>query len=302
MFRTPLWVALAAYATSAFAQTADVPVLTVCEVLSNRLAYNGKAIIVVGAYTGWAEGSELSMECLSKLMVDGVWWSNSITLGAMAARKELSPLKSLDPRKYEATVLAKLPQSVRTNRKLVSECSYSGVWAAAYGRFETKESFPLIRRSSAQAGYGHLGAYAAQLLKPDAGLWCLVTPEEAVKVAEDQALWQERFQSSLWRAIRTQLRAPGGTEYFDAEMRGRQFPALRGVVVSTELSGTEEVIVLAMSDSTSPEATLRLDQPLARLPYLGQLVEFEGVARALALNPFMVTFEVKASGLTIRDP
>jgi hypothetical protein len=71
-----------------------------------------------------------------------------------------------------------------------------------------------------------------------------------------------------------------------------------GTLLSAEPAEKPSVLVVAISDSTTPEVTLRmkdsewkdahLNGPLLR----GSVVQFEGLAVSFSKEPFMVTFEV----------
>ena len=58
----------------------EVPVLSVCEILADRLAYNGKTVVVVGRTVSTTEGSWLDQECGQKLVIDGSEWPWDISL------------------------------------------------------------------------------------------------------------------------------------------------------------------------------------------------------------------------------
>jgi hypothetical protein len=60
--------------------------ITVCEVLSNPKAYNGKTIAVVGWLGGTDEGSWLDeVDCGRELQTDGFTWPNSLSLEHQAS-------------------------------------------------------------------------------------------------------------------------------------------------------------------------------------------------------------------------
>src|SRR5579871_6612851 len=67
-------------AAIALAQTPDrdVPVVTVCDVLSDLTRYNGKTIVLIGALVGSDEGGWIVADCPQKLVTDGFTWPDSI--------------------------------------------------------------------------------------------------------------------------------------------------------------------------------------------------------------------------------
>jgi len=47
---------------------ADIPVITVCDVMRNMSAYNGRTVIVVGRYASSMEGAWLDAKCPNKIV------------------------------------------------------------------------------------------------------------------------------------------------------------------------------------------------------------------------------------------
>ena len=278
----------------------DVPVLKVCEVLNNRTVYNGKSIIVVGEYHSWNEGAVLDDVCHSKLVTDGHEWPTSIWLADDAEQVAAPPSNLPDYRQHAAKILANLPELKRTKLQVVVNCHYSGVWAAVYGHFETKDSFSVVWAPDRQIGFGHLAMYPAQLVWPRKTFWCLVPSDKYPALEAMEKARQEEAKLALWRNIKDVLQRPDGLEYFETNMENRLLPALKGTVISTDLHMRPNVIVVAISDASTPEVTLKLDPSLNRSLVPGTEVEFEGVAIACTTQPFMITLSVAASKLTAR--
>lgn len=109
----------------------------------------------------------------------------------------------------------------------------------------------------------------------------------------------------LWMQIKRDLMGPGGQQYFDENVKGAMVPGgaggvwvLSGTLLSAEPSEQPRVLVVALSDGTTPEATLRLkdsdwnDTHIAGPLMRGSSIQFEGVLTSFTKEPFMVTFEV----------
>ena len=109
----------------------------------------------------------------------------------------------------------------------------------------------------------------------------------------------------LWTAIKVSLMAPNGGEYFENSFKGAMVPGgaggvtmFIGTLLSAEPEARPSVLVVTISDTTTPEVTLQmkdaewndahLNGPLVR----GSLIQFEGVPTAFTKEPFMVTFGV----------
>ena len=109
----------------------------------------------------------------------------------------------------------------------------------------------------------------------------------------------------LWMQIKSNLIGPGGQQYFDENFKSAMVPGgaggvwvLTGTLLSAEPSEQPRVLVVALSDGTTPEATLRLkdtdwnDTHIAGPLMHGSSIQFEGVPISFTREPFMVTFEV----------
>jgi hypothetical protein len=114
-------------------------------------------------------------------------------------------------------------------------------------------------------------------------------------------------QSALWLEIKRQLLGPNGKQYFELVLKDALVPgatdsvhALRGTVLSNKPAKRPSELVLAMSDSQTPEVTITLRDsrenltPLLKPIAPGTPIEFWGIPVTFTQNPFMLTFEVKA--------
>ena len=279
----------------------EVPVLTVCEVLANRMMYNGESIIVVGRYFAYMEGASVDGDCESNITTDGRSWSNSLWLGNTPPDRRPPPSANVPLySEYEEKILQKSPSPRLADWKVVQDCEYMpGVWAAIYGRFETKISFPLIWREP--NGFGHLGGYVAQLVFPASGFWCLVPAEKYREYLALENSRQAESQRSLWRHIRDALQSSDGHDFFVTYMKDRPIPAMRGTIISIDSATSVKTLILAMSDGTTPELRIRVESLLDRVAVPGAEVEFRGVAKAFALKPFQLTLDVAADSLRVLD-
>lgn len=114
-----------------------VPVVTVCEALQGRDAYNGKSIVVVGWLSFNVEGSWLSEDCERKIVTDGYIWPNMIAVGY--SRSEGGPAPDL-PKNFQwnEDLLSKKLKDVQTTTKIqVLNSNLLSRWVAIFGRFET---------------------------------------------------------------------------------------------------------------------------------------------------------------------
>ena len=112
----------------------------------------------------------------------------------------------------------------------------------------------------------------------------------------------------LWSSIKSGLTAPDGQEYFDSSFKGALVPGgasglwyLTGTLLSAEPKDQPRVLVLAISDRSTPEVTLTFkdskwnDSQIAGPLNPGSQIQFEGVAISFTKEPFMVTFAVSTA-------
>jgi hypothetical protein len=138
---------------------ADVPVLTVREVLQNRERYNGKSVVVVGRLVGTMEGAWLDQEPANRITIDGNQWGFIISLTYVVGEVEPPPSLPKDF-KWDRKLLYKKLSEVQKTTKLevIQPHEYRERWSAIFGRFET--SIPLSEGNA----FGHLNGSPAQLI------------------------------------------------------------------------------------------------------------------------------------------
>jgi hypothetical protein len=132
----------------------QIPVLTVCEILSQRMHYDGKVVSIRASIHSTNEGVWLdSKNCPGLITTDEYVWPSMIAIQISDADFTSS---------YEG--LRKLgPKLKRLGRRAPERCiiwTYTGV-------FETRSTYDKVsypNGSSTYIGFGHLGAAPAQLL------------------------------------------------------------------------------------------------------------------------------------------
>jgi hypothetical protein len=109
----------------------------------------------------------------------------------------------------------------------------------------------------------------------------------------------------FWKIIKDALTAPDGQDYFENNLKGAMVPGgadglerLTGTLLSAEPAAHPAVLIVAISDARTPEATLRLkdtdwnDAHLNGPLMPGSVIQFEGVPISFVKEPFMLTFGV----------
>ena len=103
---------------------------------------------------------------------------------------------------------------------------------------------------------------------------------------------------TLWLSIKKLLTDPNGEEYFTNALENADLPLLIGTLISATPEGQPTTLVLAMSDGTTPEVTLRFEDNNGKESHIngplmrGSQIQFEGIPVAFTKDPFMLTFAV----------
>jgi tetratricopeptide (TPR) repeat protein len=128
----------------------------------------------------------------------------------------------------------------------------------------------------------------------------IMTEAEAKAEAEER-MKNEQPQLYFWVRLKEALEGETGAAYFEEGMKDALVPSSEQLPLKgTVIEGDRKTIKLAMSDDTTPEVTLVLDQALRTAPEPGTVVEFWGVAQKLTREPFMVEFLIAGEQAKMR--
>ena len=116
-------------------------------------------------------------------------------------------------------------------------------------------------------------------------------------------------QLRLWKNMKHQLMAEDGYKYFETGMKDALIPELCGTVISATPSEHPTSVVLALSDRSSAEVTVRFvrvvpqEKKLVGVAFPGRInrgdeIQFEGIPVHFDQEPFMLTFDVTLDRLT----
>lgn len=278
-----------------------LPVLNVCEILSNPNEYHGKRVIVVGVYQGWTEGSILSGNCTMAQAAGNGAASNTIWLDS-ARVADAAAVSTPDLRTHLSSILAKRPPGTASHLEPVLDGRYSDLPAAVHGRFETNRPAPGTGPVASPKGFGHLNAYPARLVCPPQAFWSLVPPDRlpALKALDQERA--ERLKLAIWHAIRISLRQENRQSWFLENLKGRLLSELKGTILKADPIEDPDRLLVAVEDPSSPEIELKLDGELKSRVVPGSIVDFEGVALDCAFEPFLLTVQVSRDNLRISPP
>ena len=138
-------------------------------------------------------------------------------------------------------------------------------------------------------GLADLKAAAAKSPNPPEG-FAIKTGAELEKEKHD-AFVSTHPDLARWLEVKQAL-TTGGESYFKDNMADAAMPLFRGKVLEGKPACNSRELVVALSDDTTPEVTLKLDTPLRGKPVPGE-VTFEGaVAKTFTASPFMLTMNM----------
>lgn len=145
-------------------------------------------------------------------------------------------------------------------------------------------------------GFNDLVAAAKANPTPPVGFTIKNANEIAQGVAANEEEYNKTHPSeALWKNLKMALTAPDGATYF-MMVKDTQVPMLKGKVIKLEPAVKPKTILLAMEDNTNntttADATLKFEMPLAGKVEEGTELSFEGVADSYTASPFMVVFNV----------
>ena len=104
---------------------------------------------------------------------------------------------------------------------------------------------------------------------------------------------------TLWSNLKKQLSSANGEEYFNY-VKNSALPTLKRTLISGTFRGGVSKLILALTDSKTPEVTLILhngDMKVTAEP--NSQIEFQGMAVEFTKNPFMLTFDVSMEGIRV---
>ncbi len=100
-------------------------------------------------------------------------------------------------------------------------------------------------------------------------------------------------QLALWMGIKGQLADAGGEQYFEGTLKNAAVPKLKGTVVEGKPACRSKELLVALSDATHSEVSLKLDAALPGKPEAGVEVQWEGVPSAFTKDPFILTMDTE---------
>jgi tetratricopeptide (TPR) repeat protein len=213
----------------------------------------------------------------------------------VAAEKAFKEVLKINPGNAQVDVYVGTAILAQKNPDTQSEALFYFARAAALGQ---KGMMDYVTKTyttyhGSDEGLKDVLALAKANPLPPAGFKILTAVEVEAKKQEE--LQKNNPELALWLEIKKQLTSPEGEQYFSEHMKDAAVPELTGYLVSQKLAkGPAKELVLAMSDSKTPEVTLKLTEgsSLSGVGDVGSKISFEGIPAAYVKEPFMVTFDV----------
>jgi hypothetical protein len=136
-------------------------------------------------------------------------------------------------------------------------------------------------------------------MAPDGFTIVSVLDLEKDKLAKEEQFKKDHPELALWINVKQELKGANGPAYWDSSVKDSGLPKLKGKLVSQTPAIRPKELVLAISDDTTPEVTLKLSAPMAGKAPAGTELEFEGaVPKSYTTDPFMVTMEIEKEKIT----
>jgi tetratricopeptide (TPR) repeat protein len=154
----------------------------------------------------------------------------------------------------------------------------------AYNRFHGKDD----------AGLAELRTLAKASPMPAAGF--KIKDINEITSENEKEFATKNPELAMWRNIKNELTGAGGEQYW-GQMKGTQVPKFKAKLISMKPALKPKELVVSVVDGTTPDATLRFEEPLNGKVEPGLELEFKGVAAEYTKEPFMVTFDVERDDL-----
>jgi hypothetical protein len=146
------------------------------------------------------------------------------------------------------------------------------------------------------AGLAQLKELAKASPFPPAGF--KIKSESEIIGEKEEELKKTNPQLAMWLSVKKSL-TDQGEAYFNDQMKEHQLPKLKGTLVEAKPACRSKELLVAISDTTHPEVSLKLvnaDGPplaLTGKPETGVEIQWEGVPSAFTKDPFLVTMDVE---------
>ena len=147
-------------------------------------------------------------------------------------------------------------------------------------------------------GLDELKALAKQSPLPPAGF--VVKTAAEIEAAGDADFETNHPQLALWKKIRQALAAPGGTQYFEEQLKNAAVPQLRGILVSARPACRPKELLVGVTlgqGTPAAEILLKLETPLTGQPETGTELQWQGVPTEFTASPFLLTMETPAKSV-----
>jgi len=119
----------------------------------------------------------------------------------------------------------------------------------------------------------------------------------AARRAEEE-LKRTNPELAAWLDIKKRLQAADGESYFSSSLQNSALPKLKGALIRSSPAKKPNELVLALSDATSEEVTLKVSPSFVNEADPGTPLEFEGTAESYSRDPFRLTVTVDPSKIT----
>jgi hypothetical protein len=135
--------------------------ISVCELLENRLKYDGEIVEVRGIVEGSVEGATLiGGQCRRTILTDGFTWPNAIFLASQVSYDSPHTVNFTRDQ-------SQMDKTDREARRIKQKYPHAKIAYTYVGLFETRANLGQATNLAGElvpAGFGHMGACPAQLV------------------------------------------------------------------------------------------------------------------------------------------
>jgi hypothetical protein len=147
-------------------------------------------------------------------------------------------------------------------------------------------------------GLQQLKQLASQSPMPPAGF--AIKTVQQVSAEKEEQFKKSNPQLAFWMGIKGQLADTNGEQYYESNMKGTEIAgqnggkAFKGTLLEGKPACRSKELVVALSDASHGEVTLKLETALTGKPQPGE-IQFDGAPSAFTKDPFMLTMDTDKS-------
>ncbi len=146
-----------------------------------------------------------------------------------------------------------------------------------------------------ESGLDEIIAQAVKNPFPPSGF--KVKSKEQIAVEKEEELRRTNPKLYMWRNVKKELTAPGGSSYFANQVKNTDMPSMTGYLISQSPAQRPDTLVLGIEGRSTPEVTLKLDQAYRYPAGRGTRITFKCIPQTFSQQPFNIGFECQQDSI-----